>query len=69
MKFKLTLNTGRYFLNNKTWGGLIGARFECGYEGYTFNGFSNSDSSSRPSKFHLNGFNGDLRYLRTHKAV
>lgn len=69
VKFKLTLNTERYFLNDKTLGSLIGALLECGYEDYTFNGFSHSDGSSRPSKSHLNGFNGDLRYLRTDKAI
>jgi hypothetical protein len=63
-----TLNTERYYLNDKTLASFIGALFECGYEDFTFNGFSHSDGSSRPSKSHKNGYNGDLRYLRTDKS-
>ncbi|MBC9930272.1 DUF4280 domain-containing protein [Chitinophaga qingshengii] len=69
VKFKLTLNTVRYFVNDKTLGSLLGALLECGYEDYTFNGFSHANGSSSPSKSHKNGYNGDLRYLRKDKAI
>ncbi|MGN7819448.1 DUF4280 domain-containing protein [Chitinophaga sp. 22536] len=69
VKFKLTLNTVRNFVNDKTLGSLLGALLECGYEDYTFNGFSHADGSSAPSVSHKNGYNGDLRYLRTDKAI
>jgi hypothetical protein len=42
---------------------------ECGYEDFTFNGFSHSDGSASPSKSHRNGYNGDLRYLRADKSI
>lgn len=46
---------------------LIGAMLECQFEDFVFNGFSHSDGSSKPSKSHKNGYNGDFRYLRKDK--
>ncbi|MDR0807027.1 MAG: chitinase [Enterobacteriaceae bacterium] len=64
VKFSMTLNTSRYWINDKTLASLLGALLECGYDDFVFNGFSHKDGSSNPSVSHKNGFNGDLRYLR-----
>lgn len=68
IKFKLRVNTVRYYINSKTLASLLGAMLRCSYEDYVFNGFSHQDGSSRPSTSHKNGYNGDLRYLRKDKS-
>ncbi|SMO83080.1 Predicted chitinase [Chryseobacterium rhizoplanae] len=69
VKFKLELNTNRYYMNDVTLAALLGAMLDCGYEDYTFNGFSNERGESiGGSKSHKNGMNGDLRYLRKDKS-
>ena len=65
VKFEISTNTERYFMNQDTLASLFGAMLKCGYEDYTFNGFSdNLGRSIGGSKSHKNGYNGDLRYLR-----
>ncbi|HVI46644.1 MAG TPA: DUF4280 domain-containing protein [Chitinophaga sp.] len=69
VKLKITLNTERFYVNDKTLGSIIGAMIECGNDDNTFNGGSHSDGSSHPSTSHKNGYNLDLRYLRKDKAI
>lgn len=67
-KFKLKINTSRYFLNDVTTASLFAAMLDCSFEDFVFNGFSNEKGESiGGSKSHKNGVNGDLRYLRLDK--
>ncbi|MBC7388138.1 MAG: hypothetical protein H7329_02910 [Opitutaceae bacterium] len=69
IKFKISINTSRFFMNEKTLASLLGAMLECGYDDYTFNGFSNEKGESvGGSTSHKNGYNGDLRFLRKDKS-
>ena len=68
IKFKMKINSTRVYVNDKTLASLLGAMLCCGYKDIIFNGFSHSDGSSKPSKSHKNGYNGDLRYLRKDKT-
>ena len=43
--------------------------FEVNFEDISCNGFSHKDGSSKPSVSHINGFNGDFKYLRTDKKL
>jgi hypothetical protein len=66
--FTLSVNTSRYYMNDVTIASLFGAMLECGYDDFVFNGFSNEKGESiGGSTSHMNGMNGDLRYLRTDK--
>ncbi|ELY2018493.1 glycoside hydrolase family 19 protein, partial [Flavobacterium psychrophilum] len=69
VKFKLDLNTNRYFMNDVTLASLLGAMLDCSFEDFVFNGFSNElGQSVGGSESHKNGMNGDLRYLRKDKS-
>ena len=55
-------------MNDVTLAAFYGAMLDCGYDDFVFNGFSNEKGESvGGSKSHKNGFNGDIRYLRTDK--
>jgi predicted chitinase len=69
VKFKLDLNTNRYFMNDVTLASLLGAMLDCSFEDFVFNGFSDEEGQSiGGSESHKNGMNGDLRYLRKDKS-
>ena len=69
VKFGITLDTTRPYVNEFTLASLLGAMLECGFEDFVCNGFSKKDGSSSPSVSHLNGFHGDFKYLRLDKAI
>jgi hypothetical protein len=55
----------RFYMNLMTFGSLICAMRNSGYNDFTFNGFSTVEGLTvGGSNSHKNGFNGDLRYLR-----
>lgn len=62
--FGFKLNSPRAFINDLALASLIGAMLETGFIDFVCNGFSHADGSSSPSVSHLNGINGDFRYLR-----
>lgn len=69
IKFKLSINTNRYYINDVALGALFGAMLDCSYTDFTFNRFSNEKGQSiGGSKSHKNGMHGDLRYLRKDKS-
>ncbi|MFC5046166.1 hypothetical protein ACFSTE_04640 [Aquimarina hainanensis] len=68
IKFKVTLNTERPYLNEITLASVFGAMLECGYDDFTYNGFSLKDGAPGISKSHKNDYNGDFRYLRKDKS-
>lgn len=69
IKYGISLNTERYYMNDVTLASLLGAMLDSGYEDFVFNGFSNEKGESiGGSRSHKNGVNGDLRYLRKDKS-
>lgn len=57
------------FINPEAFAAVIGAFAETGYTDFTITQFSNSDGSSpSPSISHVNGVNGDFRYLRSDRS-
>lgn len=69
VSFGFTIDSPRRWMNDQTLGSLLGAMLECGFEDIVCNGFSHADGSSRPSKSHKNGYNGDFKYLRLDRAI
>ena len=68
VKFGLSLNTSRYYMNEDTMASFLGALLKCGYEDIVFNGFSTEiGESTGGSSTHKSGYNGDLRYLCKNK--
>jgi hypothetical protein len=47
----------------------FGAMLEVNYLDISCNGFSHQNGSSKPSRSHINGNNGDFKYLRLDKAL
>ncbi|TWP27667.1 hypothetical protein ETU08_11735 [Apibacter muscae] len=69
IKYKLSLNTTRYFINDITTAAFLGAMLNCGYEDFVFNGASDETGySAGPSNSHWNGMHLDFRYLRKDKS-
>lgn len=66
--YKLTMNSPRAYANEQTWASLLGAMLEVCFDDIVCNGFSMSDGSPGKSISHLNGKNGDIRYLRKDKS-
>ncbi|RSN77981.1 cell envelope integrity protein TolA [Acinetobacter haemolyticus] len=57
-------NEGRYYLSGLSLASILGAMCSIGYGEYHGSGFSTKDGSSGvESKTHINGINGDFRYL------
>ena len=56
--------TDRRFLNQTALAALIGALMEVGYEDVASTGFSNVDGTPGISKSHINGENGDFKFMR-----
>jgi hypothetical protein len=61
----LTDNSDRDYINLDCFAGLLGAMAVNNIADLGFNGFSMADGSPGASVSHINGVNGDLRYLRT----
>lgn len=68
LHIKIQISTRRFYLNEDTFACLVGAMLKCNYLGYGFTGFSLSDGRPGTSTSHKNGYNGDLRYLRTDQS-
>ena len=66
--YRLSMNTPRTYTNEQTWASLLGAMLEVCFDDIVCNGFSMSDGSPGDSASHLNGKNGDIRYLRKDKS-
>lgn len=66
--YKLTINSQRTYANEQTWASLLGEMLEVCFDDIACNGFSMSDGSPGVSSSHLNGKNGDKRYLRKDRS-
>ena len=66
-QYTFNVDSPRKYVNEKTLASLFGAMLEVSYNDISCNGFSHSDGSSRPSVSHINGNNGDFKYLRKDK--
>lgn len=66
--YKLTINSQRDYANEYTWASLLGEKLEVCFDDIVCNGFSMPDGSSVVSSSHLNGKNGDIRYLRKDRS-
>lgn len=62
--FRFTATKRRY-LSRDALASLIGALMDVGYDDVTSTGFSMKDGSPGVSSSHINGENGDFRFLRT----
>lgn len=62
--YKLTINSQRTYANEQTWASLLDGMLEVCFDDIVCNGFSMPDGSPVVSPSHLNGKNGDKRYLR-----
>jgi hypothetical protein len=63
----MTDNSPRDYINLDSFAGLLGAMAKDDIADLGFNGFSMPDGSAGASVSHINGVNGDLRYLRTNR--
>ena len=68
-KYLFYVDSPRSYVNEKTLASFFGAMLEVNFTDISCNGFSHKDGSSKPSKSHINGNNGDFKYLRIDKAV
>lgn len=65
VRYGFSLNTNRYFIADAPLASFLGAMFEVGYPDLVCNGFSDGQGRSiGGSQSHMNGTNGDFRYLR-----
>lgn len=67
-QYLFKVDSKRSYVNEQTLASFFGAMLEVNYLDIGCNGFSHSDGSSRPSKSHINGNNGDFKYLRVDKS-
>ncbi|EPL03818.1 hypothetical protein, partial [Pseudomonas sp. CF161] len=58
------VDTSRRFLNQTALAALIGALMEVGYDDVASTGFSNVDGTPGESVSHINGENGDFKFMR-----
>lgn len=68
-QYQFYVDSPRSYVNEKTLASFFGAMFEVNFLDISCNGFSHKDGSSKPSRSHINGNNGDFKYLRIDKAV
>lgn len=66
--YKLTINSQRAYANEHTWASLLGEMLEVCFDDIACNGFRMPDGSPVVSSSHLNGKNGDKRYLRKDRS-
>lgn len=70
VSYGFTLNTSRYYIGDVALASLFGAMLEAGYDDVVCNGFSDHlGHSVGGSSSHVNGTNGDFRYLRNDGTV
>lgn len=67
-QYLFKIDSQRSYVNEKTLASFLGAMLEVNFLDIGCNGFSHSDGSPRPSKSHINGNNGDFKYLRIDKS-
>lgn len=63
--FRFVTGTSRTYLSQSALASFIGVLMELNYQDVASTGFSDSDGSPGASKSHINGENGDFRFLRT----
>jgi len=68
-QYHFNIDSPRAYVNEKTLASFFGAMLEVGFTDIGCNGFSHKDGSSKPSKSHINGNNGDFKYLRIDKSL
>jgi hypothetical protein len=68
-QYHFNIDSPRAYMNEKTLASFFGALFEVNYLDISCNGFSHRDGSSKPSRSHINGNNGDFKYLRKDKSL
>jgi len=68
-QYTFNVDSPRKYVNEKTLASIFGAMLEVNYHDISCNGFSHSDGSSHPSVSHINGNNGDFKYLRKDKKL
>ncbi|MFP3590571.1 hypothetical protein [Chryseobacterium sp. SIMBA_038] len=68
-QYLFNVDSPRTYVNEKTLASFLGAMLDVNYLDISCNGFSHSDGSSRPSVSHINGNNGDFKYLRKDKKL
>jgi hypothetical protein len=68
-QYHFNIDSPRGYVNEKTLASFFGAMLEVNYLDIGCNGFSHKDGSSKPSKSHINGNNGDFKYLRIDKSL
>lgn len=68
-QYTFNVDSPRKYVNEKTLASIFGAMLEVNYNDISCNGFSHPDGSSRPSVSHINGNNGDFKYLRKDKKL
>lgn len=65
LEYGLSLDTSRPFIGDVALASLLGAMLEVGFKDITCTGFStNEGKTAQGSTTHVNGNNGDFRYLR-----
>lgn len=65
IKFNLMSTGTRPYINPNAYACVLGAIADVEYKDITIVGFTGKDNHGYPSKTHVNGKNGDFRYLRT----
>jgi hypothetical protein len=68
-RYTFNIDSPRKYMNEKTLASFFGAMLEVGFDDISCNGFSHEDGSSKPSVSHINGNNGDFKYLRKDKKL
>jgi len=61
-------NSNREYVDIGAFASFIGAIAEVSYDDIVLNGFTNEDGIGNPSKTHVNGVYGDLRYFNKSKV-
>ena len=68
-QYHFNIDSRRSYVNEQTLASLFGAMLEVNFLDISCNGFSHKDGSSKPSRSHINGNNGDFKYLRVDKVL
>jgi hypothetical protein len=69
LTFGFENDSRRPYIQDVALASLFGAMLEVGYGDISCNGFSHADGSSAPSTSHINGVNGDFKYLRLDRST
>ncbi|MGK8250181.1 hypothetical protein [Moraxella lacunata] len=67
-KWLIVSDGKRYYLSGMSLAAVLGAMMSLGYAEYHGSGFSTITGDSGISKTHINGINGDFRYLGTNNS-